>query len=373
MRIGIDVRVLGTNKALERYTRNLVSELLKVDTTNSYVLLTDNVEKVSSFGDLASVFPLPPKKVLTDHLRFNRLIKGTNLDLVFHPDNTEFFSCVPLSVVTLHDVIPWKFPEMILSSNPLLKARQVLYFKLQEAALRKATHILTVSQNSKKDISQILNIDPEKITVTYEGIEDNFEKKGKEETLKKYKISGDYIFYIGGFSPHKNVLGLVRAFALISNSNLDLKLVLGGKSEETKGGQSSFREIITEIIKNKLKDKVIFPGFIDETDLPALYQHAKVFVYPSLYEGFGFPPLEAMKAGVPVVTSKRASLGELLGKAAYFTEVTNPEKLALSVGEVLKNGKLRESLVKKGQDLADTFKWEKTAKETSAVFNRLLK
>ena len=172
-KIGVDVRVLGTDKALDRYTRSLLEQLLIVDKKNDYLLLTDDKNKLQDWPD-QPYFLLPKKRVLTDHLRFSRLIKNTGVDLVFHPDNTEFLHCLAKSVVTLHDVIPWKFPEMILSQNPLLRARQILYFKLQETALRKASQIITVSENSKKDISQMLNILPEKITVIYEGIEDSF-------------------------------------------------------------------------------------------------------------------------------------------------------------------------------------------------------
>lgn len=371
MRVGIDVRVLGSNKALERYTRNLVTQLLVLDKKNKYVLLVDDRSKVTSFKN-ADVFFIPPKKVLTDHLRFSRLIKSARLDVVFHPDNTEFLNCHPNSIVTLHDVIPWKFPQLILSQNPLLKARQVLYFKLQETALRKATKIITVSENSKNDISEILGISPEKIAVIYEGVEGAFAAKAGTKVLKKLAINNDYIFYIGGFSPHKNVLSLIRAFALLEDKQL--LLVLGGKSDETKGGRSAFREIQTEIIKNNLTDRVIFTDFLADSDLVALYQQAAVFVFPSLYEGFGFPPLEAMKAGVPVVSSSRASLGEILKDGVYrIDDPQNPPLLADAIRKVLEDKTLNKTLRAKGQKIADSLNWEKTALETIRVLESTLR
>lgn len=369
MKVGIDVRVLGTSKALDRYTRSLLNSLLTLDHQNTYLLFVDDKAKVKEWEERANYFLLPPKKVLSDHLRFSRLIKSSNVDLVFHPDNTEFFNCLPKSVVTLHDVIPWKFPQMILSLNPLLRARQVLYFKLQEAALRKASQIITVSQNSKKDINEILGIPEEKITVIYEGIEPSFAKKGDPKIPAKYGIKGDYLFYIGGFSPHKNVLSLIKAFSLLPKN--DLTLVLGGKSEETKGGQSSFAQIWTEIIKNKLAKKVKFIGFVSEDDLPSLYQSSQMFIYPSLYEGFGFPPLEAMKSGTVVISSGRASLAEILKDGYLKIDTTNPQLLADGMQTLLGNKKLKADLVSKGKRVADNYLWDNTATETIKVFEKL--
>lgn len=367
MRIGIDARVLGTNKALDRYTRSLISELLKVDKRNQYFLFIDDVKKLNGLESV-SYFLLPPKQVLTDHLRFSRLIKDSKVDLVFHPDNTEFLNCHPKSIVTLHDVIPWKFPEMILSQNPLLRARQLLYFKLQETALRKASQIITVSENSKKDISEIIGIETEKISVIYEGVEEVFSKKVNNKVLTNLGITGDYIFYIGGFSPHKNVVNLIKAFALLKD--MPLTLVLGGKLRETKGGQSSFSEIMTIILKENLKGQVIFTDFLDDSDLATLYQNAKVFVYPSIYEGFGFPPLEAMMASVAVIASGRGSLHEILGDAYLQTETTNEKDLADNIRKLLIDKKLAGDLIAKGKRQVAKYTWEKTAKETIAVFDK---
>lgn len=368
--IGIDVRVLGTHQALDRYTRNLITALLSTSQRYQYLLFTDEVSKISEWKKEVGYYSLPPKKVLTDHLRFGRMIRNAQVDLVFHPDNTEFFNCVPVSVVTLHDVIPWKFSELILSVNPLLRARQQLYFKLQEAALRKAAQIITVSEVSKGDINQILHIPEEKITVIHEGIEDKFRHPVPRSVLKKFNIKGDYLFYVGGFSPHKNVLSLVKALALLENK--ELMLVLGGKTDETKGGQSAFREIMTEIFKNNLKQRVLFTGLISEEELTGLYQHAKIFVYPSLYEGFGFPPLEAMKAGVPVISSNRGSLAEVAGKGSLQIDTANPALITQAILEVLNDRKLAGELVRRGTKLVDQYTWEKTAEQTIKVFEALV-
>lgn len=369
LKIGIDARVLGTNKALERYTRQLISSLLKVDRKNRYILLTDELKKVEEFA--SDHYLLPSKKVLTDHLRFGRQIQNLGLDLVLHPDNTEFLNCIDKSIVTLHDVIPWKFPEMILSLNPLLKVRQRLYFRLQEAALKKATHIITVSETSKTDIQKYLGIPEDRITVVMEGVEETFAKKVPISVVKKYGVQGDYVFYIGGFSPHKNVLTLIKAYSLLASSQKLPLLVLGGKRTETKGGQSTSHQINTEIIKNGLQKKVIFTDYISEADLPAFYQHARVFVYPSLYEGFGFPPLEAMKAGTPVVTSQRASLGEIVGDGGAITEVTDPKRLAQTLDEILGDKDLAAKYRQKGYAQVKKFSWEKCALQTQAVFEKI--
>lgn len=374
MKIAIDARILGNSRALDYYTRNIIDSLMKFDQKNSYLILISDQKQLKLLSSDPSYKVLPEKIVLRDHFLFKPYLNELKIDLVFHPDNTEFLRCLPKSVVTLHDTLPWKFPEIIFSKDPFENLRQKIYFRFQERALKKSAHIITVSENSKKDIISFLKIPEEKITVTYEGVDKKFDRKtkieNKEAVLKKYGIEDDYIFYIGGLEKHKNVETLVKAFSLVDSH---VNLVIGGKvKQESVGEQSSF-EGLQKLIKDKnLGGKVIFTGFIEDQDLPLLYSEAKVFVYPSLYEGFGLPPLEAMRSGVPVVASKSASIPEVVGDNAVLVE---PENI-LSMSEAIKwvlhlNKEKREKLIIEAKKYSEKFNWEKVSKRTIEIFNSL--
>lgn len=374
MRIGIDARILGTSRALDYYTRNLVASLIKLDKENQYVLLISGRKQLTFLQNLVVDYRVIPKKVvLKDHLLFKTYLKGLDLDLIFHPDNTEFLSCLGRSVVTLHDVVPWKFPELVLSHDPIENLRQRAYFSLQKFALKRSSQIITVSESSKKEIIETLGIDENKITVTYESIDERFsnpQKGNLKEVLKKYNIDRDYIFYIGGLEEYKNVRNLIEAYSQLSRKE---KLVIGGKTEgQGLGARSSYPELINLIKSKGLYDWVIFTGFIEDQDLPLLYSEAKVFVYPSLYEGFGIPPLEALKSGVPVVASNIPPIKELVGEAALLIDPLKAEEIALAIKKVIKlNSEERDILIKEGKDWVDKFSWEKTALKTIEIFNLL--
>lgn len=374
MKIGIDARVLGTSRALDYYSRNIIDYLVKLDKVNQYLLLVSGRKQLHLLKNTEIDYQIIPKKiVLRDHLTFKSYISKFNLDLIFHPDNTEFLHCLERSVVTLHDVISWRYPSLVLSKNFLRNIRQRFYFQMQKTALKKASHILTVSENSKKEINNLLGIPEEKISVTYESVDERFsqkkDKKLKEKVLKKYQIEGDYIFYIGGLEKHKNVEILIKAFA---QSGRKEKLVIGGKTEQIFGAQSSYPELISLIKEYNLYDSVIFTGFIEDQDLPVIYSSARVFVYPSKYEGFGLPPLEALSAGVPVVASKIPVIKEVLGDSAFFFDPENVSDLSNVLKKALSMGMSeRDALIRKGMSQAKKFDWVKTASKTIEIFNSL--
>lgn len=373
MNIAIDARSLGTGRAIDIYTRNIVNNLLKIDRNNSYILVIDDLEKLGKIENKNYTIKQIPRKIaFRDHFFFKQYLSDLNIELVFHPDNTEFLFCFPSSIVTVHDIIPIKFPHLVLSGNPFSYLKQKFYSSLQKSALKKASKIITVSKNTKTDLIEILKIPSEKVEIVYEGIEERFKRQPKEKVekvKKKYKIGGDYIFYLGGFGAHKNVLSLIEAF-----KNLEEKfsgnLVLGGATDD----KSSPRVILPEIrqkIKNyKLSKKVIFTGFITEEDLPALYSGAKVFVYPSLYEGFGRPPLEAMACGSVVVVSDVSSLPEVIGEAGIYIDPNNVYSIKEGLLKALQLLVMeKKDLKKKAAVQLKKFSWETSAKETLEVFN----
>ena len=297
MNIGVDIRVLGKGRAVSRYTRNILTALTHLASKNKYYLFTDTQEKADSLslpeGSFEKVL-VGPKLTLKDHFLFNNEIRKYPLDVFFHPDNTEFMFCHQHSVVVIHDLLPWLFPNLVLSSDPFINFRQRIYLKMQEKALSKsARKILTVSKSSREDIIRTLSVDPDIVSVTSEGVEDVFrpvvDQKVLQKVVSKYNLPERYIFYVGGLDERKNLLRLVHAFAKITESH-QVNLVIGGKTDETDiEGRNSFLPLKKEVERLGLSSLVLFTGFIEEADLPAVYSRAEIFVYPSYYEGSGLP------------------------------------------------------------------------------------
>lgn len=379
MRIGIDGRNLKTNRAIFRYTKNLLNSLSQIDKKNDYFLFLEGEELIDevNYLNLSSNWRLikaPRRIVLKDHWFFNKFIEPFQLDVFFHPDNTEFLKCHPHSVVTIHDLIPYLLPDLSLSANKISRWRQNIYLNLQKKSLSaSAKHIIAVSENTKRDLVKIFGLSPETITVIYESAEDSYRAAGAGEILevrKTYHLNGGYFFCQTGFSPYKNALILVEAFDGFSRTNPGISLVLGGAYEE-KGNY--YRRVVEEVNRRHLNDKVIFTGFVPEALLPALYSGAESFIYPSLYEGFGLPPLEAQACGVPVLSSNAASLPEIVGDGAVYFNPTDVSGLSKSMGDIYNNQLLRKKLTGLGFENLKRFSWVKCAEKTLEVFTTVAK
>src|SRR3989344_39701 len=373
MNIAIDARSLGTGRAIDIYTRNIVDNLLSIDKANSYILVIDDLDKLKEINNKNyTIKQIPKKRVLRDHFLFKQFLSDLEVDLVFHPDNTEFLFCLPKSIVTVHDIIPIKFPKLVLSRNPLFSLKQKAYLSLQGRALKQASKIIAVSKNTKIDLIEILKIPSEKVEVVYEGIEEGFKVQPREKVEKvkrKYKIAGEYIFYLGGFGVHKNVLKLVEAFKNLEKEFTGT-LVLGGTSEDKSSPQIELSKIREKIKNYKLSKRIIFTGFIAQGNLPALYSGAKVFVYPSLYEGFGRPPLESLACGSPVVVSNAASLPEVIGEAGIYIDPNNVYSIEEGLLKALQlSGPQLKEIREKGIIQTQKFSWKTSATETLEIFN----
>ncbi|MGL4990222.1 MAG: glycosyltransferase family 4 protein [Sarcina sp.] len=223
--------------------------------------------------------------------------------------------------------------------------------------------IITVSEFSKNDIHQTLNFPKEKIFVTKLAAEEQYQLLDKnlvKNFLKsKYKINDNYILYVGGFSPRKNILGLIEAFSLCKNKlNNNTKLIIIG----FKG--ASYDIYHSKVLDLHLESDVIFTGFIETSDMPYFYNGASMLLYPSFYEGFGLPPLEAMSCGTPVICSNITSIPEVVGDSAILINPLDIYTLADSILELFRNNILRNNLIFKGLNHAKNFSWESTAKET---------
>jgi len=234
-------------------------------------------------------------------------------------------------------------------------------------SIERANLVLADSQSTKNDLIELLGVSPDKIEVVYAGVERRFRPMEGEIALrrvkKRYGLNFSFILSLGTLEPRKNFTGLVEAYALMRDK--ELKLVIAG------GKGWLYDEIFARVKELGLEDKVFFPGFVADEDLPALYNLAELFVFPSLYEGFGLPPLEAMACGTPVVTSDRPSLPEVVGEAGFMVEATDNEALAKAMEQVLTDEDLRREMREKGLRQAAKFTWEAAAEKLLDVYKRL--
>jgi len=254
-------------------------------------------------------------------------------------------------IVTIHDLIPFFLRGM----HPLSR----LYYKICTKLCKRADKIITVSEYSKKEIVERIGINTDKIKVIHNGVDHNrFYPKEKEK--KEFFEIG----FIGGLTKQKNPLTLIKAFSKIKNKK-KIKLLIGGKGKELKTLKSFVK-------KNKIKNVEIL-GFISEQKLPDFYRNLDLFVYPSLYEGFGLPVLEAMACGCPVITSNNSSLPEISGNAGILVDPTNVGDIQRKIEEVIKNRPFQKDLKKKSIEQAKKFSWENCAMKTLKIYKELVK
>ena len=267
-------------------------------------------------------------------------------------------------VITLHDVIPLKMPETVGENYLRIFNREI------PEIIKKCDGIITVSNYSKQDIAKTLSFPEDKIYVTYLSNEKMYKRENKDYSKiimrNQYGIEGDYILYVGGFSPRKNILGLIRAYSyLVQKYNVKEKLVIAGKKGKS---YSIYKD---EAIKYKIEDKVLFPGFIELNHMPYLYSACELFVYPSFYEGFGLPPIEAMACRVPVIASNVTSIPEVIGDAAVLVDPYDIIDIAEGMRKVLCDDSLKKKLIIKGLDRISKLSFKKTAIETIKIYKKI--
>ncbi len=368
MRIGIDGRYIQDHfPGIGRYTHNLIQALAKAAPEDSFVLL-HNPGVVNTRYDLETL-RVPNTEVvavdfptfsLTEQYRLPSFIHHLGLDLFHSPYYIKPYLLPCPSVVTIYDLIPRLYPQYI---SPWARG-------IFEVAIRLATVtsrlVISVSQSAKEDLVRLLGVPPSKVWVTPLGVDTQFHPVNEKAVLnlrQKYDLSEGYILYLGINKPHKNLVRLVKAFAKVKTGR---KLVLAGKEDPR------YRKVHEVVKRLSLQERVVFLGQVPEDDLPALYSGAALFVFPSLYEGFGLPLLEAMACGVPVVCSSTSSLPEIAGRAAVMVDPLDVSQLARALKRVLGDSDLRVSMREEGLKQAARFSWERTAKETLAVYRQVL-
>ena len=360
MKIGIDISQIVYGTGVSVYTQNLIENLRKIDKKNDYLLFGGSLrqkEKLKKFG--AKLFSFPP--TLADFV-WNRLhiLPVENflgpID-VFHSSDWTQPPTKAAKVTTIHDFGFLKYPEV---AHPKIKAVMERRFKWIK---KEVDLIIAVSQATKKDIMEILNIPEEKIRVVYEAVSEDInqvkDQKIIEKVKKKYGLKGSYLLSVATLEPRKNLKRIIKGFGLLKKK--DLSLVIAGKSGWDK-------EISQWGLKNK-DQRIIFTGYISQEDKLALYSGATCFVFPSLYEGFGLPILEAMKCGCPVVTSNVSSMPEVAGKAGILVDPLNVKNIAEGINQAIKD---KKELINKGFEQVKKFSWEKTARETLKVYQESL-
>jgi len=360
MTIGIDARFFGPRaKGLGRYTEKLIAELEKQNSENDYVIFLRQPE-------FSQYQPANPnfKKVLAnwrwyslaEQIFMPLAIARQKVDLMHFPHfNVPIFWRGPF-VVTIHDLILRHFSTRRASTlGPL-----AYWFKYQiykfviNSAVRRAAKIITISQFVKEDLIKCFGVPADKIAVTYEGA-----PAAKNEKIGESQPAGRYLLYVGNAYPHKNLEKLLAALEILRRHyQPNLRLVLVGE-----------KDYFYRRLKADAPAGVIFAGFVPDEELAEIYQWAGVYVFPSLCEGFGLPPLEAMAYGVPVAAANATCLPEILGEAAVYFNPKDSEDIADKIAKVLGDEKLRQNLKEKGLAQIKKYSWAKMAKETLAVYS----
>lgn len=364
MKIGILIRsTQGRSTGIDRYSQEIVKSMC-LNNTHEYNIISNEKIEIKNITE-NKIFPdvSPFLKTYSWYLSMPFRLKNMDVDIIHNMSQAPtFFGFDTQNILTIHDLTPFIVPEY----HPL--SRSLLYKALLGRTLKFADRIIAVSEQTKKDLINAMNVPEEKIKVIYEAANEQFMPMDKaycRNSLSRYNITDPFILYVGTLEPRKNIPKLIKAFYKIKKLGINHKLVIAGK----KGW--NYKEIFETIKNLKLQTDVLFTGYMPEEDLPILYNAADLFVYPSLYEGFGLPPLEAMACGTPVITSNTSSLPEVVGDAGVIVDPCNVGGLANVMYEVLINESLREDMRTKGLERARMFSWERTAKETLQAYEGL--
>jgi len=351
------------------YTYNIIKNLNLLDKENEYYLIHHTKMDLDIYKSNKEVIvPLPSFKPLQGlfwrYVLLPRKLKSQNLDLVHDPRGIGIFSFdMPFKkVITIHDLSSLLYPSINIRG---MWAHKLLGAK----TIKNVNKVITISEFTKHEVMKYLKAPEGKIKVIYNGKGERFKllnQKEIAEVKEKYNLTFRFILFVGVLQPRKNIPTLIKAYYKLRKDGGKYKLVIAGG----KGWQ--YKEIFETIKRLNLQKDVIFTGHIPDDDLPKLYNAADLFVFPSVYEGFGIPPLEAMACGIPVITSNASSLPEVVGDAGIMIDPYDVNGLAKAMHEVLNNEELKEDMIKKGLERAKMFGWERCAKETLEVYEEVI-
>lgn len=369
MKIGIDARFFRKSTAgLGRYSRGLLYELAKIDQKNDYyVFITpdDDKEYDIKADNFHKVVTPIIHYTLSEQTKFLNILNSYKFDLVhFLNFNHPVLYNRPF-VITMHDLTMLLYPVGRSQKSAL---RKFAFKQVLSNAVKKSKHIIAITQNTKKDLVKYLDADSNKISVIYEGYDEIYKPHAQYEVQQlrqKLNLKNPFILFVSQWRPHKGLPKLIKSFEFLKDKyNLPHDLVITGKPNP------DFPDIIASIKTSKYAKNIITPGFVDEEDLPVLYNASDVFVFPSIYEGFGLGALEAMATGTAVASSNLSCMPEVLGDGAAYFNPNNIEEMAKTIAEIINNQALKKSLISRGQKRAKEFSWNKMAKETLDIYNK---
>ena len=313
---------------------------------------------------------------LAEQLAWPRLIHRYHLDMLHVPHFNAPLICPCPLIITIHDLILTKFPSRRASTlAPLLYwFKNLAYRVVISRAVKQAKMIIAVSEFTKQDLVQQLNVSPEKIKVIYNGLStlplnSPYDFKADRDILLRYNIKTPYWLYVGSAYPHKNLEWLVQLFIRWSKKHSGYQLVLVGEHDYF---YERLIKFIVDLSKRERVGDIICPGFVPDESLAALYRQAAVYVFPSRYEGFGLPPLEAMSYGCPVLASDSSCLPEILGPAAVYFKDNDMESALTAMEKILRNENYRQRFIALGFEQIKKYNWDNCAQETLKIYQQVL-
>ncbi|MES2588301.1 MAG: glycosyltransferase family 1 protein [Bacteroidota bacterium] len=372
MKIGFDAKRAFLNKSgLGNYSRNILNGLSKYFPNDSFQLYTPKTNDLKLYQKQENQEISLPSGLINSNFKSFWRSKGILKDLktdkidLYHGLSNELPFGIEKtgikSVVTIHDLIFMRYPEFY------PKIDRFIYEKKFKSACKRANQIIAISQQTKEDLIHFLSVPEQKIKVVYQNCHPQFYEKQSEEKinsiLDKHKIPNEFMLYVGTIEARKNVLTAIKAWHV---SKTEIPFLIVGKSTPY------INEIKFYLDKYHLNEKVLFRHGIENHELPGLFQQALLFIYPSIFEGFGIPILEAMTSGTPVITSKGSCFEETGGEAAFYVNPTDVGEMKEAILSLISDSTLRENAIKKGFLQAEKFKEEKIATDLMNVYSNLL-
>lgn len=382
-RILIDGRFIGVGESISRYVLEMLSGVLELDKENDYTLLIrpageeaiERYPKIVNAPNLKIDILDIPHYSLVEQTKLLTYLKQQKFDLVHFTQFNHPIFYKGNYVVTIHDL------TLIGHLHYFNFVKQMAFNLVMRSAAKDSKKIITISKTSQDDVIDYFNIPKKKFEVIYLGIDHkhyNASIKDKELRIKqfkeKYNISEDYILYTGMWKKHKNLIRFFKAFEQFKTKNKSpLKLVLTGKIDKNEPEVLKEIERIDNLTMKQFNNEaIVTTGFIEEEELPVAYTGALMYVIPSLSEGFGWPPLEAMACGTPVIASNLSCIPEILGEAPLYFDPYNVDGMAKAIETLSTDKKLRDELIEKGLNQASKYDWKETSKKTLEVYKSLL-
>jgi glycosyltransferase involved in cell wall biosynthesis len=353
------------------YVFQLITALSRIDTTNQYLVFTTTQQAEAlgvereGFRVLRRDFRSRATRLIWEQVGLPASVRRLRLDVLHSPHYTMPLRHSAQSVVTFHDLTFLLYPELH------QVAKRIFFPAMMRWSARHAKRIITVSESTRRDLVRMLGVSPDRVTAVLSAADRDYRPAPAAEVADvcvRYGIRpGEYLLYVGVLEPRKGIDRLIEAFSRVTPTAGGLALVIAGK----RGWM--YDRIFAQVAALGLQERVRFPGYVPRADLPALYSGARAFVYPSRYEGFGLPVLEAMSCGTAVVTTNVSSMPEVAGDGALLVDPEDVPGLAAALGRVVHDGRLREELSCRGQARAASFSWERCARETLGVYEDAVK